>query len=151
MKPYEAREMTYADLVEKLDEAKEDLFNLRFQLAVSQSDNTARLGELRRDIARMRTVLNEWERYGVPLGYEEGAYERENQPVEEPVAEFPEDEEEAPAAEDTAPTPAAEEEPPAPPDELDEQDGQPDDPPAEPEEEEEEPKRSRRWGRRSRK
>ena len=54
MKTYEAREMTYAELVEKLEEAKDDLFNLRFQLAVSQSDNTARLGELRRDIARMR-------------------------------------------------------------------------------------------------
>lgn len=138
MKPYEAREMTYADLVEKLDEAKEDLFNLRFQLAVSQSDNTARLGELRRDIARMRTVLNEWERDGHPLGYEEGAYEQEY-PLDEPVAEFPEDEEEA-----TEEAPAV-----APSDELDEQDEQPDDPPAEPEAEE--PKRGRRWGIRSRK
>lgn len=148
MKPNEAREMTHAELVEKLDEAKEDLFNLRFQLAVSQSDNTARLGELRRDIARMRTVLNEWERYGRPLGYEEGAYEREYPPVGEPAAEFPEDEEEATAeaAEEIGETPAEAEA--APPDE-DGQDKQPDDPSAEPAADE--PKRGRRWGIRSKK
>ena len=151
MKPYEAREMTHAELVEKLDEAQDDLFNLRFQLAVSQSDNTARLGELRRDIARMRTVLNEWERDGRPLGYEAGAYEREGPPVDEPVAvpDFPEDEERAVAE--------AEEETGEVPEEAaavvasDEREGQPDDSPAEPEPEPEEPKRGRRWGLRSRK
>lgn len=143
MKPNEAREMTHAELVEKLDEAKEDLFNLRFQLAVSQSDNTARLGELRRDVARMRTVLNEWERYGRPLGYEAGAYEREFPPAGEPAAEFPEDEEEA-TPEEIAESPMEEAAAPS-----DEHGEQPDDAPAE--STEEETKRGRRWGIRSRK
>ena len=146
MKTYEAREMTYAELVEKLEEAKDDLFNLRFQLAVSQSDNTARLGELRRDIARMRTVLNEWERDGRPLGYEEGEYEWESPPVDETDAEFPEEEEAAAEA-------AAEELPPeaadAPPDEEEEQDEQDDDSIEDQAEEEAKPRR--RWGRRSKK
>ena len=146
MKTYEAREMTHAELVEKLEEAKDDLFNLRFQLAVSQSDNTARLGELRRDIARMRTVLNEWERDGRPLGYEEGEYEWESPPVDETDAEFPEEEEAAAEA-------AAEELPPeaadAPPDEEEEQEEQDDDSIEEQAEEEAKPRR--RWGRRSKK
>ena len=147
MKTYEAREMTYAELVEKLEEAKDDLFNLRFQLAVSQSDNTARLGELRRDIARMRTVLNEWERDGRPLGYEEGEYEWEPSPVDD--AEFPEDEEEAAEeeAEGEEPTPEAADD--DPPDEQEEQDEQDDDPAEDQAEGEAKPRR--RWGRRSKK
>ena len=146
MKTYEAREMTYAELVEKLEEAKDDLFNLRFQLAVSQSDNTARLGELRRDIARMRTVLNEWERDGRPLGYEEGEYEWESPPVDD--AEFPEDEEGAAAEEeaDEEPTPEAAA---LPPDEQEEQDEQDDDSTEDQADEEAKPRR--RWGRRSKK
>jgi len=46
-------------LREKLDETKEELFNLRFQLAVSQSNDTASFGRLRRQIARIRTVMHE--------------------------------------------------------------------------------------------
>ena len=146
MKTYEAREMTYAELVEKLEEAKDDLFNLRFQLAVSQSDNTARLGELRRDIARMRTVLNEWERDGRPLGYEEGEYEWESPPVDD--AEFPEDEEDAAAEEeaDEEPTPEAAAPPPEEQEEIDEL---PDD--SNEDQAEGESKPRRRWGRRSKK
>ena len=146
MKTYEAREMTYAELVEKLEEAKDDLFNLRFQLAVSQSDNTARLGELRRDIARMRTVLNEWERDGRPLGYEEGEYEWESPPVDD--AEFPEDEEGAAAEEeeDEEPTPEAAAPPPDEQEEIDEQDDDSTEDQAEGE-----AKPRRRWGRRSKK
>ena len=45
------------DLIERLSEAKEELFNLRFQLATGQLDNPARLGQVRRDIARMLTEL----------------------------------------------------------------------------------------------
>ena len=59
MKPAELRELTPSELAEQLDEAKEELFNLRFQLAVSQSENTASLGILRRRIARIKTVMHE--------------------------------------------------------------------------------------------
>ena len=45
------------DLIERLSEAKEELFNLRFQYATGQLDNPARLSQVRRDIARVRTEL----------------------------------------------------------------------------------------------
>ena len=61
MKAAELREFTAAELAEKLDETKTELFNLRFQIAVNQSENTAALGELKRDIARIRTVMREQE------------------------------------------------------------------------------------------
>ncbi|KQY60107.1 50S ribosomal protein L29 [Aeromicrobium sp. Root495] len=48
-------------LEEKLREAKEELFNLRFQNATGQLDNTARLKTVRREIARIYTVLRERE------------------------------------------------------------------------------------------
>lgn len=59
MKATELRDLTPAELVEKLDETKEELFNLRFQLAVSQSEDTASLGRLRQLIARIKTVMHE--------------------------------------------------------------------------------------------
>jgi large subunit ribosomal protein L29 len=49
------------ELVERLSEARRELFNLRFQLATGQLDNSARLGEVRRDIARIATFLRERE------------------------------------------------------------------------------------------
>ena len=61
MNPLELRNNSYAELSELLDEAKEELFNLRFQLATNQLDNTTRLREVRRDIARIRTVMREQE------------------------------------------------------------------------------------------
>lgn len=57
MKAAELRALTYPELVEKFSEAKEELFNLRFQLATNQLDNTARMKEVRKDIARIRTVM----------------------------------------------------------------------------------------------
>ena len=45
------------DLIERLSEAKEELFNLRFQFATGQLDNPARLNQVRRDIARVLTEL----------------------------------------------------------------------------------------------
>ena len=45
------------DLIERLAEAKEELFNLRFQFATGQLDNPARLKQVRRDIARLLTEL----------------------------------------------------------------------------------------------
>jgi len=55
----EIREMTGEELTEALIEAKEEKFNLRFQLATNQLDNTARIGEVKRDIARILTVMRE--------------------------------------------------------------------------------------------
>jgi large subunit ribosomal protein L29 len=49
------------DLLQRLTETKEELFNLRFQNATGQLDNYSRLGELKRDVARLRTVLRERE------------------------------------------------------------------------------------------
>ena len=61
MKAIDLRELTAQELQERLEESKEELFNLRFQLATNQLDNTARLGEVRRDIARLATVIREQE------------------------------------------------------------------------------------------
>jgi large subunit ribosomal protein L29 len=61
MRANELRDLGDAELVQKLHEAKEELFNLRFQLATGQLDNYRRLGEVRRDIARVLTVQRERE------------------------------------------------------------------------------------------
>ena len=59
MKVSEIREMTSEQLNNKLKELKEELFNLRFQLAINQLENTNRIGEVKKDIARVMTVLND--------------------------------------------------------------------------------------------
>ena len=59
MKAAEIRELSAEDLAAKLKEAREELFNLRFQMATSQLDNTARINEVRKNIARIQTVLTE--------------------------------------------------------------------------------------------
>ena len=61
MKIAELTDLTYDELGEKLGESKEELFNLRFQLATNQLDNTARMGQVKKDIARIRTVMAEQE------------------------------------------------------------------------------------------
>lgn len=61
MKAIELRELSDIELTEKLGEAKQELFNLRFQLATGQLDNPTRLGQVRRDIARVMTVQRERE------------------------------------------------------------------------------------------
>jgi large subunit ribosomal protein L29 len=60
-KPKELRELNLDELDMKLVEAKQELFNLRFQLATGKQDNSARLGQVRKDIARVATVLRERE------------------------------------------------------------------------------------------
>ena len=55
------REMTGDELNIKAGELKEELFNLRFQLATGQLENPMRLREVRKDIARVKTVLKEME------------------------------------------------------------------------------------------
>ena len=57
----ELRDLGDADLVERLDSSKEELFNLRFQLATGQLDNPMRIGEVRHEIARILTILRERE------------------------------------------------------------------------------------------
>jgi large subunit ribosomal protein L29 len=61
MTPSEIREMTDAELIEALAEAKEERFNLRFQLATNQLDNHARIKAVKQDIARILTVIRERE------------------------------------------------------------------------------------------
>ena len=57
MKPSEIRELTDEELAKKLDEGRAELFNLRFQMATSQLDNTARVKTVNRDIARVQTEM----------------------------------------------------------------------------------------------
>ncbi|RKD34121.1 50S ribosomal protein L29 [Thermohalobacter berrensis] len=61
MKAKELRELTSKELNEKLSELKSELFNLRFQLATGQLDNPMRIKMVRKDIARIKTVLRERE------------------------------------------------------------------------------------------
>ena len=59
MKATELREMTSEDLAKKLKELKEELFNLRFQHAINQLDNPHKISDVKRDIARVMTIINE--------------------------------------------------------------------------------------------
>ena len=61
MKASEIREMSVDELNEKLVSLKEELFALRFQNAINQLDNTARLKAVKKDIARIKTTLREAE------------------------------------------------------------------------------------------
>ncbi len=61
MKAAELRDLEYDELVDRLAAAKEELFNLRFQLVTNQLDNTARIKQVKHDIARIRTVMREQE------------------------------------------------------------------------------------------
>ncbi|MCR5800869.1 MAG: 50S ribosomal protein L29 [Lachnospiraceae bacterium] len=55
----ELKAKSEAELAEELVSAKKELFNLRFQNATNQLDNTARIKEVRRNIARIQTVITE--------------------------------------------------------------------------------------------
>ena len=57
----EIRDLADEELVSRLGEAKEELFNLRFQVATGQLDNNRRLHHVRRDIARLYTGMRERE------------------------------------------------------------------------------------------
>ena len=57
MKPAEIRALSDEQLVGKLKEGRAELFNLRFQMATSQLDNTARVGQVKKDIARIQTEM----------------------------------------------------------------------------------------------
>jgi len=57
----ELREFSIDELEQKLLESKHELFNLRFQLATGKQDNSSRLGHVRKEIARIATLLRERE------------------------------------------------------------------------------------------
>ena len=59
MKANEIREMSLEELNMKLNDLKKDLFNLRFQNATNQLENPKQITEVRRDIARVKTVITE--------------------------------------------------------------------------------------------
>ena len=58
MKTSELRKMTAAELTAKLQELKAELFNLRFQHAINQLENPMRINTVKKDIARINTVLS---------------------------------------------------------------------------------------------
>lgn len=57
MKASEIRELTTEELESKLKDLKAELFNLRFQLAINQLDNPMRISAVKKDIARVKTIL----------------------------------------------------------------------------------------------
>ncbi|MCL4859603.1 MAG: 50S ribosomal protein L29 [Caldilineaceae bacterium] len=61
MKAQELRGLTNADLAQKLDESYQEMFNLRFQRATGKLTNTARIHAVRKEIARVKTILRERE------------------------------------------------------------------------------------------
>ncbi len=61
MKINEIRELSYEELAQKLVDLKTELFNLRFQNATSQLDNTMKLVEVKKSIAKVKTVMREIE------------------------------------------------------------------------------------------
>ena len=61
MKASELRDLTVEELQTKLTELKEELFNLRFQLAVNQLENTSTIAAVKKDIARVSTILRQRE------------------------------------------------------------------------------------------
>ena len=59
MKASEYRELTKDELVQKLSDLKTEFFNLRFQLATGQLNNPMTIKQVKRDIARVKTILTE--------------------------------------------------------------------------------------------
>jgi len=61
MKVQEIRELETKELLQKVEEFKKELFELRFQAATGQLENTARVKEVRKSIAKIKTVIRERE------------------------------------------------------------------------------------------
>ena len=59
MNAKEIRQNTLPELNEQLTKLKEELFNLRFQLAINQLDNPKRIAAVKKDIARVKTIIRE--------------------------------------------------------------------------------------------
>jgi large subunit ribosomal protein L29 len=75
-KAEELRALPDEELLEQIESSKEELFNLRFQLATGQLDNPTRLKEVRHDVARIATVLRERE---LEIEFDERAAAEEEQ------------------------------------------------------------------------
>jgi large subunit ribosomal protein L29 len=71
-KTKDLRELTADELEQKLVESKQELFNLRFQVATGKQDNSSRLGHVRREIARVATLLREREIEAAEAAEQEG-------------------------------------------------------------------------------
>ena len=67
MKITELRELSVAELEDKLAECKQELFNLRFQNAINQLDNPKRIGDVKKTIARIKTIIHERELEGAAI------------------------------------------------------------------------------------
>lgn len=61
MKANEIRNLTTTEIEAKINELKDELFSLRFQLATGQLENTGRIREVRKSVARMKTIIHERE------------------------------------------------------------------------------------------
>lgn len=61
MKVNEIRDLTTEEIIKKITDAKEELFNLRFQQATGNLEKPSRLRELRKQVARMKTIIRERE------------------------------------------------------------------------------------------
>ena len=61
MKPSELRSLTSEEITNRVDQLKDELFNLRFQLATGQLENPMRIRQVRKDIARAKTILKQRE------------------------------------------------------------------------------------------
>ena len=61
MHPKEIRNLSQTEIARQLDQSYQELFNLRFQYSTGQLKNTARLGQVKREIARFRTIMRERE------------------------------------------------------------------------------------------
>ncbi len=89
----ELRKLTAKQLAERLDDAKAELFNLRFQLATNQLDNTARLSHVKKDVARILTVMRQQEIEAWEASQSQTADGRPQTAAEPPpAAEAPEEE-----------------------------------------------------------
>jgi large subunit ribosomal protein L29 len=66
MKPGDVRARTEDELTEQVETLGKEIFNLRFQRASGQLENTARVRQVRRDIARIKTILGERRRQASP-------------------------------------------------------------------------------------
>jgi large subunit ribosomal protein L29 len=76
-RPSALRELNDDELAHHLVEAKEETFHLRFQLALGKQDNSARLGEVRREVARVLTLLEERRAdAALPVTTQRGALQR---------------------------------------------------------------------------
>ncbi len=61
MKANELRDLTSEEIASRIDQLKSELFNLRFQLATGQLENPMRIRQVRKDIARAKTILKQRE------------------------------------------------------------------------------------------